>query len=228
MPPRNRCMAARPATEKSLRAGRRSPNVTDMKRLLFVLAAGWFATPVPAAEDNFTKALRPDDYAAAGLGKLSAEERARLDALVRDYKSGALEAAKREAAAAAQARMAAEARATKAEAEAAAKATAAATAKKAEPGPSLLERTKVLLTPGTKIEYSTLESRIAGEFRGWGPKTIFKLENGQRWQVIDNDSYVTKPSPSPAVKITPGALGAFWMSIEGVNPRVKVQSLDAK
>lgn len=206
-------------------AGARRMKVAAMKRMLLGLLWAGLAAAL-GAEDDFSKALRPQDYAAAGLGKLSAEERARLDALVRDYRSGALEAAKREAAAAAQARAAAEARAAKAEADA--KSSAAAVAKKPEPGPSLLERAKVLLTPGTKIEYSTLESRIAGEFRGWAPKTIFKLENGQRWQVVDNESYVTKPVPGPAVKISPGVLGAFWMSIEGVNPRVKVQSLDAK
>jgi hypothetical protein len=28
---------------------------------------------------------------------------------------------------------------------------------------------------------------------------------------------------SPKVKIAPGALGSFWMTIEGVRPRAKVQ-----
>lgn len=215
-----------------------------MKRWLFVVLALTGIVSVRAADENFSKELRPEDYAAAGLGKLSPAEIARLDALVRDYRSGALEAAKRDAATAAQARVAAEARAAKAEQEAAAKvaeakkaeadaavkaaAATAAAAKKADPGPSLLERAKVMLTPGTRIEYSTLESRIAGEFRGWEKKTVFKLENGQRWQATDTEPYVTPPVQSPAVKISPGTLGAFWMTIEGVRPRVKVVSLDAK
>src|SRR5581483_4421949 len=132
-----------------------------------------------AADEPFSRALRPDDFSAAGLNKLSPEELARLDALVRDFKSGALTsaasaelaaklaAAQREAAAAAQARADAEARATKAEAQAraATEARSAATASAAEKKPetSLLARAKVLLTPGTQIEYTTVESRIVGE-----------------------------------------------------------------
>src|SRR4051812_39015691 len=104
-----------------------------------------------AAEENFTRAVRPEDFSAAGLGKLSPDELARLDALVRDYKSGALAAAKREAESAARAREAAEARAVQAEAKVAAAATAETAretekAARAENG-SLLSRAKVLLTP---------------------------------------------------------------------------------
>ena len=170
-----------------------------------------------AAEDPFSRTVPPGEFSAAGLGKLSAEELARLDALVRDYKSGALEAARREAAAAARARAEAEARATKAEAQAR---VADTESKKADR--SLLARAKVLLTPGTEIEYSTVESRIVGDFKGWDGKTLFTLENGQRWQA-EGGSYVTPPISRPAVKITPGALGSFWMKIEGVDPRVKVK-----
>jgi hypothetical protein len=54
-----------------------------------------------AAEEVFTKTVAKADFSAAGLGKLSPEELARLDGLVRDYQSGALAAARRDAAAAA-------------------------------------------------------------------------------------------------------------------------------
>ncbi len=183
-----------------------------------------------AAEEPFTRALPPGEYAAAGLEKLTAAERARLDALVRDYKSGALEKAKREAAAA-------EARVARAEAKAAAaalwqtQAQAKAQAEKAkaaegEGDKSLLARAKVLLTPGTKIEYTTVEGRIAGEFRGWGNRTIFTLESGQRWQVSGTEAYSSPPLNSPAVKIVPGMMGTFFMTIEGVRPRVRVLPLN--
>jgi hypothetical protein len=194
-----------------------------MKRwLLFVLAAGGALPGAAAAEEAFSKAVRPQDFSAAGLGKLSPDEIARLDRLVRDYKSGALEAARREAEAASRARAEAEARAAKAEA--AAQAPAAASDKK----PSLLERAKVKLTPGTEIEYATVESRIAGEFRGWEGRTVFTLENGQRWQANASDTYVTSALTNPAVKITPGALGSFWMTVEGVKPRVRVTPIGGR
>jgi hypothetical protein len=169
------------------------------------LLAVVFPLDVQAAEEVFSHAVRSEDFTAAGLGKLSPEELARLDALVRDYGSGAL--------------------AEKAERSRAAEAKGNVELAKSPPasgGPSLLAKAKVLLTPGTQIEYATVDSRIAGEFRGWEGRTTLTLENGQRWQTAGGDSYVTLPTASPAVRIAPGAFGAFWMTIEGVHPRVKV------
>ena len=146
-----------------------------MKRgLIWAVMAAAIAHVGPGAEESFSKAVQSADFSAAGLGKLSPQELARLDALVRDFKSGALEAARREATAAAVARAEAEARATKAEAQV----RVAETEVKKER--SLLARAKVLLTPGTEVEYTTIESRIAGDFLGWDGRTLFALENGQR------------------------------------------------
>jgi hypothetical protein len=223
-----------------------------MKKLV-AMGLGWLACGVMmrAAEAEFSKAVRAEEFAAAGLGKLSPDEVARLDGLVREYKSGALAAAKREAAVAAEARGTAEAKAARAEAETqAAKAEArkaesaraeaakvaqvqtevaqaeAAKAKKAEVG--LLARAKVRLTPGTEIEYATVESRIAGNFTGWEGRAVLTLENGQRWQIANGGTYMTPALPSPNVKIVPANLGGFWMAIEGVANRVKVLPLGGR
>ncbi len=207
-----------------------------MKRML--LAAVWMAATglAAAAEEKFSKTIPTGDFSAAGLAKLSPEELARLDALVRDYKSGALESARREAIAQSEARGRAEAKAARAESEAAAtranaEAQASARAKEQQEAAkksetSLLARAKVLLTPGTKIEYSTVESRLAGEFRGWEGRTTFVLENGQRWQSAGESTYVSPPILRPAVKIAPGVLGTFWMTVEGVRQRVKVAIIE--
>ncbi|PTX91717.1 hypothetical protein [Opitutus sp. ER46] len=185
-----------------------------------------------AAEDSFSHLLPAESFAAAGLGKLSAAELARLDALVQQYKSGALAAAQREleaaqarAAEARQAQADAEARAAAAQAQAQAQAAQKA---EGEKKPGLIERAKVLLRPGTQIEYTTLESRLATEFLGWRRNTIFTLENGQRWRVTGDTTYVTPPMPAPNVKIVPGALGTFWIVIEGVRQRARVEPVDAK
>lgn len=159
--------------------------------------------------NTFTQVLRADDFAAAGLGKLSAEELARLNGLVRDYKNGALAEAKREVAVAA-----------------ATTTASAEPAKKAEGG--LLAKAKVLLTPGTEIEYATVESRIEGNFTGWEGRAVLKLENGQRWQITNGGLYSTPPIANPKVKIVPASLGGFWMTIEGVASRVRVQPFGAK
>ena len=153
-----------------------------------------------AAEEAFSRAVRPEDFAAGGLAKLSPAELARLDALVRAFKEGGQEGAER--------------------------ATAAVPGAGGKPAAGRRSSTKVRLTPGTEVEYATVESRIAGEFRGWEKRTVFTLENGQRWQVTSEDSYVTPPEPGPAVTIKPGTLGAFWMTIAGVRPRVKVVRVD--
>lgn len=199
-------------------------------------SCAWAMTAL-AAEENFSQSVPPADFTAAGLSKLSPEELRRLDALVRDYKSGALEAARREASAAAEARVKAEAAVAKAEAAARAEAERAARAeakarvaqseerKGGDADRSLLRRAKVLLTPGTQIEYTTVDAKIVGEFSGWRPKMIFTLDNGQRWQVIGGDSYVVSSEPGPKVKIVPGALGTFWMHVEGHRQRAKVAIL---
>lgn len=177
-----------------------------------------------AAEETFSRSVAAEDYAAAGLSKLSAEEIARLDALVRAYKTGALEAARQAALAAEKARAEAERRAAKAEAdERAARAEAAKVAEKKSDEGGFLNRAKVLLRPGTEVEYSTIHSRILGEFGGWQRNTVFTLENGERWQVTSDDSYSVARRADPAITIEPGTLGSFWLRVEGVKRRAKVK-----
>ena len=71
-------------------------------------------------------------------------------------------------------------------------------------------------------ELPSVESTIPGLFEGWGPRSTFKLANGQVWQVTEETS---RPAyiQSPRVKITRGAMGSFFMEIEGVSqsPRVR-------
>lgn len=174
------------------------------------------------AQEKFSQAVRPEEFAAAGLSKLSLEERARLDTLVEAYKSGALAAARAEVATAAAARATAEQKAAKAEAEVVA--TKAAAAAKPKPtGESFLAKAKVLLTPGTEVEYETVQTRLLGEFQGWQTGTVFNLENGQRWRV-ESGSYITSPEAGPRkVRIVPGLMGSFFLEIEGVRQRPKIK-----
>jgi hypothetical protein len=162
-----------------------------------------------AAETSFSRSLGSAEFAAAGLSKLSPEELARLDALVQDFTRAPVAATPDPR----------ESRTT-----VGADRPAAAERRTSEPPErrSLLERAKVTIAPGTKVEYEPVQSRLNGTFTGWQPRAVFDLENGQRWQVTGTDSYVCPPVSNPAVKITPGALGSFWMTIDGVNPRVRV------
>jgi hypothetical protein len=66
-----------------------------------------------------------------------------------------------------------------------------------------------------------IESTIPGAFEGWRPKSNIRLANGQVWQVADDSSGVVYGS-NPKVRVRRGALGAFYLEIEGTNrsPRV--------
>lgn len=95
--------------------------------------------------------------------------------------------------------------------------------KESAPKESFFQRAKVLLTPGTEVEYTKLESRLATPFKGWRRGTIFQLENGQAWQVEEGE-YITPTEPAgKAVTIVPGMLGSFFIHIEGVRQRPKVR-----
>ena len=71
-------------------------------------------------------------------------------------------------------------------------------------------------------ELPSVESNIPGLFEGWAPRSSFKLANGQVWQVNEETSRIAHLQ-SPKVKIVRGALGSFFMEIEGVSqsPRVR-------
>jgi hypothetical protein len=218
-------------------------HVTTMKRWIFsglIALAGLMVSA--RAQEKFSQAMRPEDFAASGLAKLTPEERARLDGFIEAYKSGAvvsaetsklaekLATAQRATEVAAAARVVAEERAIKAERAAEeAKAANVAAAKQKEKekpkaeGGGFLARAKVLLKPGTEVEYERVETRLLGDFRGWRDGTVFVLENGQSWQV-QGGSYSTPPEPGPRkVVIAPGLLGGFFLEIEGVRQKPKIK-----
>jgi hypothetical protein len=67
-------------------------------------------------------------------------------------------------------------------------------------------------------------ARIPGEFRGWREKgDRFVLDNGQVWEVLNLTSRLAVNLVDPRVTIEPGALGAWYMSVEGYNGRVNVR-----
>jgi hypothetical protein len=72
-----------------------------------------------------------------------------------------------------------------------------------------------------KEQLDSIESTIPGHFEGWGPRSKITLANGQVWQVIeDHELYMNRDNPK--VTIRRGALGVFYMDIEGDNRSPKV------
>lgn len=172
-----------------------------MRRII----GGWIGVvavlAAAAGGADFSRSLPPGDFRDAGLGKLSEAELARLDALVAAFHAGRKEEPR--------------------------------PAGRRPENPAIAAVTEVpdrgasvVVAPGTKVEYAAVQSRLTGNFTGWEPRGVFALENGQRWREANGSTYATPPLPSPKVRVTPGALGSFWMEIEGVRTRVKVVRVD--
>ena len=66
-----------------------------------------------------------------------------------------------------------------------------------------------------RVEAPTLiESRIVGPVNGWGERTVFLLENGQRWTPIDKTRHSFPPLDNPQVYIVRDPFG-YKMAIFG-------------
>lgn len=69
-----------------------------------------------------------------------------------------------------------------------------------------------------------IESVISGAFEGWRPGDRIQLKNGQLWQITDGSNAVVY-AQDPKVRVRRGALGAFYLEIEGTNHSPKVRRL---
>lgn len=61
-----------------------------------------------------------------------------------------------------------------------------------------------------------VDSHIHGRFTGWSARTRFNLANGQVWEVTDGSTGVYDLM-NPRVHVRRGALGSFYLEIEGQN-----------
>ena len=156
-----------------------------------VLAVGcWVWAPYLHAQapsgENFPgvkKALSPEQYAAAGLGKLSPAEQAQLDAALKGYFSGVTQRVADQAASQAVDRAVKEKR----------------------------------------VETPTLiESRLVGTFSGFNGRTVFVLENGQRWKPSDESVRGSfNPVDNPQIYIVRDMFGYKMAILGGTVVRVR-------
>lgn len=214
-----------------------------MNRSCFFLMGALLLVNVSWGAD-FTRSLKPEEFAAAGLDKLTPTELARLDALVEARLQGKVDKVQQEAAqqvateidrrvatevdkrveTEVNKRMQAEVdRRVEAEVGKRVKEEVA----KKDKSESLLHRVKVVLTPGTEIAYATVESTLVGPFLGYNPGTVFTLANGQKWRVVEGRYWSPKKEANVVRKVVikPGVLGSFFMKIEGAGrPKVEIIS----
>ncbi|MEO6004720.1 MAG: hypothetical protein ABIS43_16315 [Opitutus sp.] len=172
---------------------------------------------------EFSKALTAEDFARAGLGKLTPAELERLDELVQAQRTGEVARVRDETAA----KVAAETT-VKVQAETTAKVKAEAEAAHTADSGSLLHRMRVILAPGTEIEYASVETEIKLPFSGYDPGTVLTLTNGQQWRVESGKYWApAKSGQARKVIIQPGALGAFFLQIQDAG-RVKVTKVGSR
>ncbi len=171
-----------------------------------------------SVETEFIKTLPAEEFAAAGLSKLTPAELVRLEAAVLHFKAGEVAVVKQEA----EAKVAA--------AEAKAKQTEAATAgEKKSPSwfMALLTLKQASEKPGGA---ESLESTLVGDYRGYSGNTVFTLTDGSQWvQQNRTDTSVYSPTQySSKVKIYPATFAGFWLEVAGVPGRVRVVLFEAK
>lgn len=141
----------------------------------FVLFASLVALPAAEPENpafpGLQKAMTPEQYEAAGLSKLEAAERAKLDEFIRNY-------------------------------------VAVSNEKVATTAVDKAVKENKVQAP------EVIQSRIAGPFTGYNGRTVFTLENGQRWAQSQMDSAYFPKIDSPPVVIVKAGLG-YRMYIAG-------------
>lgn len=68
-----------------------------------------------------------------------------------------------------------------------------------------------------------IASTLQGDFRGFGKGYRYVLANGQEWEQTDQTQRAGSRKSAPAVTITPGLAGVWYLQVEGVNLRSKVR-----
>lgn len=71
-----------------------------------------------------------------------------------------------------------------------------------------------------------IRARLVGDFSGWSDGTVFTLDNGQRWQVMEDEPYRTARVHAPEVVIERGVLGGWVLSLAGSKDIVRVAPAD--
>src|SRR2546430_14038094 len=158
----------------------RVSRTAPMKKLVFfvcLLLASILSLPAAEPENpafpGVQKAMTPEQYEAAGLSKLDAAERAKLDEFIRSYVAASNEKG----------------------------ATTAVDKAVKENKDSAPE---------------AIQSRIVGPLTGYTGRTVFTLENGQRWAQSQFDSAHYPKIDSPPVIIIKAGFG-YRMYIAGAS-----------
>lgn len=74
-------------------------------------------------------------------------------------------------------------------------------------------------------QVDSIRSRVPGLFLGWTGDTVFQLENGQVWKQVESGSFGVRLE-NPEVEISRGWFGGYFLAVEGLNRRVRVERVE--
>jgi len=76
-----------------------------------------------------------------------------------------------------------------------------------------------------RMARETFQTRIVGRFSGWEGGTEFVLENGMIWIQTEDRTFYMPETENPVVTIRPGALGTWFLSVDGYNQSTRVKRI---
>ncbi|NVJ50211.1 MAG: hypothetical protein HWE13_09100 [Gammaproteobacteria bacterium] len=75
-----------------------------------------------------------------------------------------------------------------------------------------------------ELSVNKLESTLTGEFKYWKKGMTISLDNGQQWEITERRSLYHRVT-NPKISIEKGSLGSFYLSIEGINSRLRIKRI---
>lgn len=76
------------------------------------------------------------------------------------------------------------------------------------------------------LDAERIAGKVQGTVAGWEPGTIFKLDNGQQWQVLKGSMTLRKPVQDPQVLLVPGIAGRWFLQVDEDMPKARVFRID--
>ena len=76
------------------------------------------------------------------------------------------------------------------------------------------------------LDAERIAGKVQGMVAGWEPGTIFKLDNGQQWQVLKGSMKLRKPLQDPQVLLVPGIAGRWFLQVDEDMPKARVFRID--
>ncbi|KAF1698606.1 MULTISPECIES: hypothetical protein [Pseudoxanthomonas] len=188
-----------------------SPWSLSALALALALAAPGAFAQAAAEATTLRQQMSAEEFKAAGLDKLTAQELAALQAWIRRGQEGAAVAAATEAAPAESATVLSAAEIERIREQA-----------REEGRQQVKQENRGFFDFGTS---EPIASTLVGEFRGFAKGRQYTLANGQVWEQVEDASLAGVRAQAPAVTIKPGVTNTWFLKIAGYNTAAKVRRI---